>query len=109
MDGDEKYKATLRCCQEERERRRLQTGMQGYLLKQKRKLPHVKLPLSLSFASKFTAMLETGLDVVVCPEEHVLDQADADDGLRSEIDYDEAVAMVEELPSDKNMDHTLGF
>ncbi|KAL8138480.1 hypothetical protein V2J09_004481 [Rumex salicifolius] len=49
---------------------------------------------------------EAGLDVVVCPEEQVLNQADADDGLRSENDYDEAVAMVEELPSGDDVSHS---
>ncbi|KAL2892070.1 BTB/POZ domain-containing protein POB1 [Bienertia sinuspersici] len=40
-----------------------------------------------------------GADVAVCPEEQVLNQSDGDDVLGCENDDEEAVAMVEELPS----------
>ncbi|XP_021748398.1 BTB/POZ domain-containing protein POB1-like [Chenopodium quinoa] len=40
-----------------------------------------------------------GTEVTVCPEEQVLNQYDGDDGLACENDDEEAVAMVEEVPS----------
>ncbi|KAL8161586.1 hypothetical protein V2J09_013075 [Rumex salicifolius] len=76
-DKGEKYKATLRCCQEERERRRLQTGMQGanecttledtkrsrpkrVSAEAEKEAPSCQASSLSEFASKFTAMLETG-------------------------------------------------
>lgn len=47
-----------------------------------------------------------GTDIAVCPEEQVLNQSDGDDNLVCENDDEEAVAMVEELPSGDEGDNS---